>query len=481
MRNLILVFLLFTISSSITFSKIWNVGADRDYKFCSEVSNLVGDGDTVLIDPGLYENDIQVTWRANNLLIRGNSLPELRASDKILSDHSNGKGIFVIKGTDNIVEGIKFTNSKVVDHNGAGIRQEGRNLLLTHCIFDGNENGILCGKIDSCKIIIEHCQFLKSGSSANPGYQHNIYIGHIDTLIFRYNLTQEAVAEGHELKSRAYNNFILYNRIANLTTVDSRNIDLPNGGTAVILGNIIEQGQNSANSGILGFGLEGLSNPGPHNLYICSNTIVNKMNKGNFFNVAAIDTFILKNNICVGKMTGGFLLGTPAFLDSSNNIIDDDINYPKFEDVQNSDYNLTWDSPACDKGVIGIQTNQGFSLLPKFVYKDVADFEERFEDYGDGYHSLDIGAFEHVWIGNVKENQNLNYLTLFPNPSSEYLTLKKSSDFDFNNDIQIFNSIGIRQNLKIVSQNPLKINISNFLPGIYFISIGDKKSKFIKL
>jgi len=153
------------------------------------------------------------------------------------------------------------------------------------------------GTIEDCKIVVEFCEFMNGGSPDNPGYQHNIYINHIDSLIFRYNYSHDAIAEGHEFKSRASNNFILYNRISNINSVDSRNIDLPNGGTTVILGNIIEQGQNSANSGIIGFGLEGLVNPEPHNLWICNNTIVNKKNKGNFINVAGIDTLFMKNNI----------------------------------------------------------------------------------------------------------------------------------------------------------------------------------------
>jgi hypothetical protein len=305
------IFLFTFLVISTSYSKVWNVGNTRQYQYCSEISSLVADGDTIYIDRGTYQNDLQVTWSKNNLYISGlNGVPILVAGDKIANDNSNGKGIFVIKGNNTRVENIEFQNAKVLDHNGAGIRQEGSNLYVSHCIFNSNEMGILQGgTIPNCTIKIEFCKFSNNGSSANPGYQHNIYINHIDSLIFQYNYTYDAIAQGHELKSRADNNFILYNKIANYTSEDSRNIDLPNGGTAVIMGNIIVQGPNSANTNIIGYGLEGNINKPPHNIWICNNTIVNNMNRGSFVDVENADTLLMYNNICVGPKTAGFIIG----------------------------------------------------------------------------------------------------------------------------------------------------------------------------
>jgi hypothetical protein len=63
---IICLILAFTLESN---SKVWTVSPGGNYKLCSQVSPLVADGDTVLVDSALYENDIQVTWRKNNLLI----------------------------------------------------------------------------------------------------------------------------------------------------------------------------------------------------------------------------------------------------------------------------------------------------------------------------------------------------------------------------------------------------------------------------
>ena len=50
---------------------VWNVGPSRLYKFCSEVTDLVKDSDTIQIDNAVYKNDRQVQWTQSNLFIEG--------------------------------------------------------------------------------------------------------------------------------------------------------------------------------------------------------------------------------------------------------------------------------------------------------------------------------------------------------------------------------------------------------------------------
>ncbi len=466
--------LLLTTSS---VAKIWTISNDGEYKLCSEISSLISDSDTIDIEVGLYENDKQVTWSKNNLLIRGiNGKPILKAGSTIANDNSNGKGIFVIRGNNTIVENIEFQNAKVQSRNGAGIRQEGSNLIVRRCIFWGNEMGILQGgTIADCKILVEHCKFFGNGSPENPGYQHNIYINHIDTLIFRYNFSQDAIAEGHEFKSRASNNFILYNRISNLNSIDSRNIDLPNGGTAIILGNIIEQGENSSNSNIIGFGLEGLVNPGPHNLWICSNTIVNKKSKGSFIQVADIDTLFMKNNIFVGAKTGGFIIGTPASLDTAYNLVDNDYRSPMFVDVDANDYNLTKDSPALDTGIALSQVALGLSLKPTLIYKDTADWDIRLQQ-----DNLDIGAYEYLNSLSVENEiySKSKGLIIYPNPANDDINVTFSSESGKVN-IQLTDFLGNQVYSSVYNThtgiNSIKIKPDNIYTGLYILRISNSR------
>ena len=71
---------------------------------------------------------------------------------------SQGKAIWVIKGNDNIIEAIEFSECSVPDQNGAGIRMEGTNLIVRNCHFHHNENGILAGNNDKSEIVVEYSE-----------------------------------------------------------------------------------------------------------------------------------------------------------------------------------------------------------------------------------------------------------------------------------------------------------------------------------
>lgn len=459
---------IFLLSIQLLFSKNWQIGPSRTYTACHQIMNLVSNGDTVEIDYAKYSNVTQTTWNKNNLYITGvGARPTLEAGSTILNDMSNGKGIFVVSGSNVKINNIEFTNAKVQSHNGAGIRQEGANLHITNCKFDGNEMGILAGNISNCKTTIEFCEFLNGGSTADPGFQHNIYINHIDSFIFRYNYTHDALAQGHELKSRANYNFILYNRISNVNNIDSRNIDIPNGGTTVIIGNVIEQGQNSANSNILGYGLEGLSNASPHQLWVCNNTFINKKSTGSFIHIANnTDTFFVKNNIFAGAKTGGLFIGTANTIDSSNNILENTISNLGFADVNNFNYKLTSNSIAVNKGVIINKKIKGYELNPKYSYKDTCKYEIR-----TSQGSIDIGAYEFFNPINLISSVHLKDILIYPNPANDFIYFNNVYYF------YLYDNFG-----KIIDKGYNNyIDISNLLNGTYYVSFENIKYKVIKL
>lgn len=134
------------------FAKEWHVGPSRAYTTPAQVSSLVADGDTVSIDASLYANHPQVYFTRNRLLLRGvGGRPRLEAG-AALAGNTNGKAIFVISGADCTVENLEFANAAVPDHNGAGIRQEGCDLTVRYCFFNGNEMGILGGAYTNCTV-----------------------------------------------------------------------------------------------------------------------------------------------------------------------------------------------------------------------------------------------------------------------------------------------------------------------------------------
>ncbi len=473
MKNKLLMFTIFLFIIDIN-AKVWNIGPSRTYQYCSQVAALVKAGDTIQIDFATYKNDKQVLWSADNLFLVGvGGRPRLEAGAIIANDATNGKGIFVISGANVHVHNIEFANAVVQSNNGAGIRQEGRNLWVTQCKFDANEMGILCGNIANCKTTVEYSEFLNGGSVANPGYQHNIYINHIDTFVFRFNYSHNALAEGHELKSRANYNFILYNRIANETTIDSRNIDLPNGGNALVMGNVIEQNQNSSNSNILGYGLEGLTNTAPHKLYVINNTFVNKKTTGSFINVAD-STFLLFfiNNILAGAKTGGLIIGAPIYLDSFNNFMADNLSFFKFKDASAKDYHLLASSPVINHGSNIFFSMAGYDVTPMFEYVDICSSKER-----DADGRIDIGAYEYEPVSILYKP--INYLfQVVPNPNSGHFSCIGNAPLE---SIEVINSLGqICFSQREVTGN--KIEIEGLAKGIYIVIVkGDNEQQVRKI
>jgi len=440
---------------------IWVVDPSGTYPTPNAVRNLVEDGDTIHIRSAVYTNHPQVYFAQNNLLIKGiDGRPRLEAGSA-LSSKSNGKALFVIGGKDVVVENIEFANASVPDNNGAGIRQEGCDLIVRYCYFNSNEMGILGGNYSPCKVLIEYCEFANNGNSKNPGFQHNVYINHIDTLIFRYNYSIDAIAQGHEIKSSAHNNIIAYNYIANISSDDSRTIDLPNGGNALLIGNIVEQGENSVNSNILGYGLEGLSNPEPHVLRVINNSFVNKKSKGIFVQVKdQTDSLILYNNILVGRKTGGLILGSPLVLDSSNNFVHDDPSSVQFVELSAGDYHLTTSSPTIDKG-IGTQYKWGtYSLIPNSEYRSKARFDARRSN-----RQIDIGAYE--YLGDLSSiHHNPKQLSIFPNPTSTgYIELRGVQNIEY--DVISIDGEFVQSGL--IRQG--KIYLPSLIPGKYFVMV----------
>jgi hypothetical protein len=393
------------VSLAITFTACtaatWQVGPTRTYTMPSQVSSLVADGDTVAIDAAVYNSDV-ARWTANNLVLKGVSgLAHLKAN----GNSYGGKAIWVIQGNNTTVEWIEFSLCSCPSNNGAGIRQEGINLTVRNSYFHDNENGILAGDNVTSDMVIEYCEFYNNGYG--DGYTHNLYINHLNSLTFRYNYSHHAIV-GHELKSRAHTNYILYNRLSNEATGDaSRELDLPNGGTAIVIGNVIEQGPNSQNSNIIGYGLEGLSNPTAHELYLINNTIVNDRPTGIFVNVQS-GTALYKayNNIFAG--TGTILSGTATTIDTSSNWYVTIAN-AGFTNAAGYDYHLLSTSGAINNG-----TGPGFAntypLTPVLEYFHPAGQVPRLVN-----GQLDKGAHEFGTLSYEPGRQTEEVL-IYPNP-----------------------------------------------------------------
>jgi hypothetical protein len=361
---------------------VLHVGPGEDFPLPSQAAAVAQDGDEVQIDAGLYTDDVAV-WRANNLTITGvGGLAHLEATGQYVE----GKGIWVIKGDNTTIQNIEFSGAAVPDHNGAGIRQEGAGLTISNSYFHDNEEGILTGANLSSDIVIANTEFARNGYG--DGFSHNLYIGTVRSFTLIASYTHDAIV-GHNIKSRAQTNFILYNRIQDSdTSTASYDIDLPNGGVSYIIGNIVRKGPQAQNATLVTSGEEGATNP-VQEFYFINNTVVNDSRPGTFVRVnGTVASLRLVNNLFAGQyaLSSTVLAGNTGELTSNLVAVN-----PGFVDAGNFDYHLTSDSAAIDGGTDPGLASSGFDLTPMLQYVDIAHSEARPVD-----GTLDIGAYEFV-------------------------------------------------------------------------------------
>ena len=316
-----------------------HVGPTEHLSRPSMAASVARDGDTIEISAGTYEGDAAV-WTQNNLTLRGvGGLARLAANGV----NAEGKGIWVIKGDNTIVENIEFLTATVPDGNGAGIRQEGAGLTVRNCYFRLNQNGILTSANPQSDIIIESSEFVDNGNG--QGNTHGLYIGSVRSFTLRYSYVHRTKV-GHNVKSRALTNYIQYNRIMDEEAGNaSYEIDLPNGGRSYIIGNLVQKGPAAENSTLLSYGAEGMTHP-VNQLFVVNNTFVNDRPQGGQFVAlrAQPETIKIINNIFAGR--GAVLQGGTG--EVSHNLTS---NPPGFKDAKNFDYRLTSGSLAINAGI----------------------------------------------------------------------------------------------------------------------------------
>jgi hypothetical protein len=377
--SLLLLLCALLLISSIAQARVLQVGPTRSYKVPSQAAAVAVDGDTIEIDAGTYSGDV-TSWRAHNLTIRGVGG---RAHIAANGANAEGKGTWVIKGNNTTLENIEFSGATVPDQNGAAIRQEGSGLTIRYCYIHNNENGILTDGTPTGDILIEYSEFAYNGYG--DGYTHNMYIGNERSFTLRYSYSHHAKI-GHNVKSRARANYILYNRIMDEQTgTSSYDIDLPNGGDSYIIGNLIQQGPNTDNPTIVAYAAEGGSNP-VQELYFINNTVVNDRPQGGAFVSVSGSPSVSKliNNIFFGPGTALSGVGTLM-----SNLVNQD---PKLVNRTSFDYRLTQTSLlAINAGVNPGVASNGFSLTPVWQYVHPANKEPR----ALAGTAIDIGAYEY--------------------------------------------------------------------------------------
>lgn len=211
----------------------------------SDALEYATDGSRIELGAGIISGAGVLT--ANNVTIAG------KLGTHIKDKSTKGKAALVIKGNNTEISSIECSNINVPDGNGACIRLEGKGLMLDNVYFHSSQQGILTGK-NPGKIFITDSRFEQLG---HKGQAHGIYIGGGELYISNSHFLSSK-SEGHEIKSRAHKNIILDSVIASQNGHDSRLVDIPNGGVLEIQNTVMQQGDNTSNWNLIGYGLEGM-------------------------------------------------------------------------------------------------------------------------------------------------------------------------------------------------------------------------------
>jgi hypothetical protein len=273
-----------------------DVGPGKAFTTPSQAAAKAKDGDRIAIAPGEYFDC--AVWRANNLVIEGTG-PGVVITDKTCM----GKGLFVIVGNDATVRNLTLTRARVPDNNGAGIRQEGRNLTIDGVKFINNQNGILGNSKSDSTVVIRNSEFVRNGT-CGQACAHGIYFNDLALLRIEHSRFFDT-REGHHIKSRGARTEIIGCDISDGPTGSSSYlIDVPNGGSLVVRDSKLEKGPKSQNHAtVIAIGEEGVTHP-TKEIVIENN---NARNDGDYktllvWNVTATPA-MLKGNKLTGAIT----------------------------------------------------------------------------------------------------------------------------------------------------------------------------------
>lgn len=194
---------------------------------------------------------------------------------------------------------------------------------------------------------------------------------------------------------------------------------------------------------------------GDDNKFINNISFIDNAWSGFPISIANETNIEIANNLIFG-VNGSLSQDTDATGVATNTIVGN----PLFVDENNFDFNLTVNSPAKNVGNVTSAPSD--------------DFLGNARDANP-----DIGAIEYNSSLSVKEDDQLNSITIFPNPFKNKITIRKSN-LNIEN-INLFNLIGQKQYFEYqLNFNAVILNLNKLPNGVYILKIDSSTEKIIK-
>jgi hypothetical protein len=250
------------------------VGPGKRFARIEEANAHARPGDVILVYPRDHDLPYERTAvfvRQTRLTFRAAPAPR-RVSISGQGFNYSGQGsvpraIFQFnRGTDHcVLEGFELTGAHNGSHNGAGVRiNQANHITIRNCEIHHNDMGIMSNgdgtEETGVDQRIEHCQIHHNGDPADPGHNHNLYLGGTSATLSFCDVHSSLT--GHNVKSRAHHTRIQYCYVHHSS---NREFDLVDGADtarpeshAVLVGNIIvKDPQCPGNRGVIHFGQDG--------------------------------------------------------------------------------------------------------------------------------------------------------------------------------------------------------------------------------
>ncbi len=248
---------------------VFEVGPDKVYSRIETAMEAAQAGDEIHIypSPDHYKGTaLYVTKK--RLRIVGEPGVKIDGSDFDYSGigHVPRAIIQVNPGADYVsIENLELYGAHNNSHNGSGVRIQSANYCsVRNCNIHNNDMGIMSSGTPGDPTAasnqwIDHCEIFKNGDFADPGYNHNLYLGGTSVTVQFCNIHDSLT--GHNLKSRAH-----YVRVENCCIHDSSNRELdfveswdttrPHS-NVLLLGNVIRKSPDAkGNRTVIHFGQE---------------------------------------------------------------------------------------------------------------------------------------------------------------------------------------------------------------------------------
>ena len=220
--------------------------------------DAIGEGrGTIRIAPGTYR---QCAVQQAGVIVYEAPQP---GNVTFIARSCEGKAAFVLRGIGAEIRGITFSNMRVPDGNGAGIRLEKGALNVAYARFENSQQGILTADDPAGRIYITRSTFTGLGTCENEaGCAHSLYVGNYGSLTVRESRFERGMG-GHYVKARSAQVTIENNSFDDANgRATNYMIDLPAGSIGRIADNWFVQGRDKENySAFIALGAEDLLHP----------------------------------------------------------------------------------------------------------------------------------------------------------------------------------------------------------------------------